>query len=138
MAAESGSNRAPKRNAAAISESGTLAAGGGCDGLVRLWSLPSGRHSATLLQPAGLDATGNEGPLARIDWLALTPGGHVAGSASLIKMLTWRAGGVLLPAAVSRAACVDPGVVAKATQGDPDRRHGACLDQLRGQDCVLQ
>ncbi len=92
--------------AAAISDSGNLAAGGGCDGLVRLWNLPSGQLSATLLQPPGLDATANEDPLARIDWLALTPGGHVAGSASLIKLLTWRAGGVVLPAAAASAACV--------------------------------
>jgi WD40 repeat protein len=105
--------------AAAISDSGALAAGGGWDGLVRLWNTPSGRLSATLLQPPSLDATANGDPLTRIDWLAFTPGGHVAGSASLIELLAWRAGGVVLPAATARAACVDRGIVARAMHGEP-------------------
>jgi hypothetical protein len=104
---------------AAISDSGNLAAGGGGDGLVRLWNTSSGRLSVTLLQPPSVDATANEHQRASVDWLAFTPGGYVAGSAPLIKLLAWRAGGVKLPAAAARAACVHQDVVARAMHGQP-------------------
>ncbi len=102
---------------AAISDSGELAAGGGGDGLVRLWNTTSGRLAVTLLQPPSVNATANGDPLARFEWLAFTPGGCVAGSESLIKLLAWRTGGVSLSAAAARAACVHQDIVARAMHG---------------------
>ena len=55
---------------------------------------------------------------ARADWLAITPGGHVAGSRNLIEMLEWRAGGVSLPAEAARAVCDHPEIVARAMRGE--------------------
>jgi hypothetical protein len=104
--------------AAAISDDGERVAGGGWDGLVRLWNLPSGKLSATLVQPPSLDVSANDQPRSRTDWLAITPGGHVAGSAPMIKSLASSAGGVKLPAAAALAACVHPEIVAKALRGE--------------------
>ena len=104
--------------AAAVSDDGKLAASGGWDGLVRLWNLTTGRLCATLIQPPGLAASTADEPLSRTDWLAITPGGHVAGARSLIEMLAWRAGGVTLPADAARAICVRPEIVTRALHAE--------------------
>jgi hypothetical protein len=104
--------------AAAISDEGSLAASGGWDGLVRLWKIPSGQLSATLIQPPSLGASTGVTPSSVTDWLALAPGGHVAGSPAMIDLLAWHAGGAALPAAAARAACVRPDVVARAMRGE--------------------
>jgi WD40 repeat protein len=104
--------------AAAISDDGERAACGGCDGFVRLWSLPSGRLSATLIQPPSLEPGAGGKPFPKTDWLAITPGGHLAGSEPLIESLAWSAGGVKLPTAAARAACVNPQIVARALRGE--------------------
>jgi hypothetical protein len=104
--------------AAAISDDGKLAACGGWDGLVRLWNTASGRLCATMVQPPSLDSSSGEEPLSRTDWLAITPGGQVAGSRALIEMLAWRAGEVSLPAVAARAVCVHPEIVARAMHGE--------------------
>jgi hypothetical protein len=106
--------------AVAISDSGRLAAAGGWDGLVRLWDAEKGRLLATLVQPpsaAGVPSPGSQPP--RIDWFAITPGGHAAGSPELIHMAEWRAGGVILPAEGARAACDRPELVRQAMHGGP-------------------
>jgi WD40 repeat protein len=105
--------------AAAISDDGKMAAAGGWDGLVRLWDTASGRLCVTLIQPPGV--TENAGEAATrpdIDWLAITPGGHVAGSARMIEMLTWRSGEVNLQSAAARAVCERPTMVARAMHGE--------------------
>ncbi len=104
--------------AAAIADDGKLAACGGWDGLVRVWDPAQGRLCATLVQPPSLETSAGEEGLSRTDWLAITPGGHVAGSGPLIQMLAWRAGGLNLPAAIARAACVHPEIVARAMHGE--------------------
>ncbi len=55
--------------------------------------------------------------LSAIDWLAITPGGQVAGSDPMIEMLAWRAGEVSLPAAVARA-----GLRSSRDRGESDAR----------------
>ncbi len=104
--------------AAAISDDGRLAAAGGWDGLVRLWDTASARLCATLIQPPSPEASAADKLTARADWLAITPGGHVAGSRNLIEMLEWRAGDVSLPAEPARAVCDQPDIVAKAIRGE--------------------
>jgi WD40 repeat protein len=104
--------------AAAISDDGKLAACGGWDGLVRLWNTASARLCATLVQPPSVDESAGEEQRSRTDWLAITPGGHVAGSRPLIEMLAWRAGQTKLPAVSARAACLHPEIVARAMHGE--------------------
>ncbi len=104
--------------AAAISDDGKRAAGGGWDGLVRLWDLPSGRLCATLVQPPSVEPSASENSPSRIEWLAFTPGGQVAGSAPLLQLLSWSAGGARLPTEAARAACVHPEIVARALRGE--------------------
>jgi hypothetical protein len=103
--------------AAILSDDGTLAIAGGWDGLVRLWDAEKGRLLVTLIQPP--DAAGSLGAGAsQPGWLAITPGGHVAGSAELLERATWRAGGVALPTEAAQAACVLPDMVALAIRGE--------------------
>jgi WD40 repeat protein len=105
--------------AAAISDDGKLAAAGGWDGLVRLWDTASGHLCVALLQPPDVtESAGDPATRRDIDWLAITPGGYVAGSARMIEMLTWRSGAVSLPSAVARAVCERPAIVARAMHGE--------------------
>jgi WD40 repeat protein len=112
--------------AAAISDDGKLAAAGGWDGLVRLWDADSGKLRATLVQPPtvvdrpslSLDTEREPAP---IDWLAVSPSGHIAGSVGLIKLAHWRAGGVTLSDVAARKASLDPAIVAQAIRGEPVR-----------------
>jgi len=108
--------------AAAISDDGKLAAAGGWDGLVWLWDADSGKLRATLVQPPSVvDRTSLSPDMepAPIDWLAVSPTGHVAGSVELIKLAHWRAGGVTLPDVAARKACHHPAIVAQAIRGEP-------------------
>jgi hypothetical protein len=106
--------------AVAISDDGRLAAAGGWDGLVRLWDAEKGRLLVTLVQPPTMAASPGAQPRTP-DWLAISPGGHVAGSRDLLSIAQWRAGGVALPAEAVRAACEIPEVVARAMRGEPER-----------------
>jgi Planctomycete cytochrome C/WD domain, G-beta repeat len=104
--------------AAAISDDGLVAAAGGWDGLVRLWDAASGRLLVTLVQPPA-DALFSPGATpSPPDWLAITPGGQVAGSPDLLRVAQWRAGSVTLPAQAARAACDCPVAVARAVRGE--------------------
>jgi WD40 repeat protein len=104
--------------AAAISDDGRIAAAGGWDGLLRLWDTASARLCATLIQPPSLVESAAEQGTAGTDWLAITPGGHVAGSSNLIEMLAWRAGDVSIPGEAARAVCDQPDLVARAIRGE--------------------
>jgi WD40 repeat protein len=108
--------------AAAISDDGKLAAAGGWDGLVRLWDADSGKLRVTLVQPPIIvdRPSLSPEPQARpVDWLAVSPTGHVAGSAELIRIAHWRASGITLPDVDVRNACVQPAIVAQAIRGEP-------------------
>jgi len=107
--------------AAAIADDGKLAAAGGWDGLVRLWDADSGKLRATLVQPPAVMERQSISPdteLAPVDWLAVSPTGHLAGSVELIKLAHWRAGDVTLPDVDARRACVRPSIVAQAIRGE--------------------
>jgi hypothetical protein len=104
--------------AAAISDEGNMAATGGFDGLVRLWDTASGRCCVTLLQPPNVPQDAGESTPPDIDWLAITAGGHVAGSTRMVEMLAWRSGETSLPAARARAVCDRPTMVARAMRGE--------------------
>jgi len=103
--------------AVAIADDGRLAAAAGWDGLVRLWDAESGRLLVTLIQPASA-ADGPGDPPRPLDWLAISPGGHLAGSPQLLAMAQWRAGSALLTAEAARTACVSPEVVARVLRGE--------------------
>jgi len=106
--------------AAAISDDGRLATAGGWDGLVRIWDADSGRLRATLAQPPYRNASQNaESSPAAIEWLATTPNGYLAGSPDLIRQVSWRAGGVALPAEAAQRTCVSAESVARSLRGDP-------------------
>jgi hypothetical protein len=106
--------------AVAISHNGRLAAAGGWDGMARLWDAEKGRLLVTLIQPPGASGSPSPGsPRPPVDWLAITPGGHVAGHPDLVGKLEWRAGGLSLSAEAARAACHRPEVVAQAMRGEP-------------------
>ena len=64
----------------ALAAAVSLAAGGGWDGLVRVWNAETGNLLATLLQPPG-------------GWLSVSPTGEVAGSSELMTILRWKSGG---------------------------------------------
>jgi hypothetical protein len=68
--------------------------------------------------PAVTESSGEAASQHDIDWLAITPGGHVAGSARIIGLITWRSGGVNLPSAAARAVCERPAIVARAMRGE--------------------
>jgi hypothetical protein len=104
--------------AAAIADDGKLAAAGGWDGLVRLWDADSGRLLVTIVQPPALSLSSGSAT-SPPEWLAITPGGQVAGSYELLQMARWRAGGVTLPTKAARAACDHADVVARAMRGEP-------------------
>jgi WD40 repeat protein len=106
--------------AVALSSHGRLAAAGGWDGLARLWDTESGRLRVTLVQPPG--AAGSASPGAEpseAPWLAITPGGYVAGSAELLQIGRYRAGALALPAQAAAKASVRPEIVARAIRGEP-------------------
>jgi WD40 repeat protein len=104
--------------AAAITDDGKLAAAGGWDGLLRLWDADSGRLLVTLVQPPV--ASGSPGALTPLpDWLAVTPGGQVAGSDAMLQVAQWRAGGVTLSTEAARAVCDCADDVARAMRGEP-------------------
>ncbi|MGO9463598.1 MAG: c-type cytochrome domain-containing protein [Isosphaeraceae bacterium] len=106
--------------AAAISDDGRLAAAGGWDGLVRLWDADSGRLRGTLVQPPDRTASQNvDASPARCEWLAVSSGGYLAGSTGLIGQVSWRSGGVTLPAEAARRVCVSGESLARALRGDP-------------------
>ncbi len=106
--------------AAAISDDGRLAAAGGWDGLVRIWDADSGRLRGTLVQPPVSTASQDvDSSPAACEWLAVSPGGYLAGSTGLIGQVSWRAGGVTLPAEAARRVCVSGETVARALRGDP-------------------
>jgi WD40 repeat protein len=105
--------------AVAISGNGRLAAAGGWDGMVRLWDAEKGRLLATLIQPPGASGRESPGsPLPGLDWLAITPGGHVAAAPELLRKLEWTTGGAALSAEVMQAACHRPDLVAQAMHGE--------------------
>jgi WD40 repeat protein len=106
--------------AAAISADGRLAAAGGWDGLVRIWDADSGRLRATLVQPPNpMPGQETGAVLAPPNWLAVSPGGYLAGSMSLLGQVNWRAGGATLPVDAARRVCVSGESVAHALRGDP-------------------
>jgi WD40 repeat protein len=106
--------------AVAISSGGRFAAAGGWDGMARLWDAERGRLLATMMaHPGNSSSLSTETPPPPVQWLAITPGGHVAGAPELIQELQWRAGGVTLAAESARAACHHPELVAQAMRGAP-------------------
>jgi WD40 repeat protein len=105
--------------AVAISGDGRLAAAGGWDGFARLWDTSSGDLRATLVQPPSAGDYPSTAPgHSATAWLAVAPGGYIAGSPDLIQMARWQAGGASLDGATARTACERPEMVARVVRGE--------------------
>lgn len=100
--------------AAALSHDARIAAAGGWDGLVRVWETETGKLLATLLQPPSDDS-------ARVEWLALAPGGAFSSSRGLESLLRWRIGGVDAPRDVLAPLFAKPEDVAGSLRGESPR-----------------
>lgn len=73
--------------AGALSANGALAATGGWNGVIRLWDADTGKPRGVILLAAN---TADESA----EWLAVSPWGEIAGSASMLAQLRLRVGGV--------------------------------------------
>jgi WD40 repeat protein len=97
--------------AVALSPNGKWAVSGSFDGLVRVWDVASGRQLATLL---ALPPQGD-----RLDWLALTPEGHLAANPELGTLGQWLMNGQVVPPEAAWKLLTNPTAVAQALRGEP-------------------
>ncbi len=97
--------------AAALSGDATRTAAGGWDGLVHVWDADTGTLRGTLLQPPGAAPEATE-------WLAAAPGGFVAASPALSKLIRWRVGGTDVSTAAAEAVFARPNALAHALRGE--------------------
>jgi WD40 repeat protein len=98
--------------AVALSQDGRLAAAGGWDGLVRVWSTDKGTLLATLIQPP------SESP-GQAEWLAASPAGFLNASPGLLPLIRWRVGGADLSGDAASSAFLRPDQVAHFLAGEP-------------------
>jgi WD40 repeat protein len=96
--------------ACGLSPDGKLAVSGSFDGLVRLWDTNTGRLLVTLLSLPPKDDTA--------DWLAATPEGYTACSATLKEQGQWRMGTQSLMADAVWKVFAKPEIVLKSSRGE--------------------
>lgn len=98
--------------AVALSDDASLAAGGGWDGVVRVWDADTGKLRATLLQPPSPSP-----PTA--DWLVLTPNGYLHASPELHELVRWQIGGTDVDGTIPWSVFGREDEVAHQLQGKP-------------------
>lgn len=96
--------------AVAVDTAGKRVAAGGADGLTRVWDVATGRQLLTLWNGP------SESPLG--EWLAQTPEGYFAASASLATQSTWKIGGKPPQKPGITANLNNPAFVVKISRGE--------------------
>ena len=94
----------------------SLAAGGGWDGIVRVWDADSGKLRATLLQPPSPSPS-------NFDWLILTPGGYLHASPEMRELTRWRIGGADVDGTIPGSSSVGRRRSPTSSEGNRSRSH---------------